>query len=82
MAKLLSIFALLIGTATAASACTVCDSDLGEQVRAGIFEENFWRNLFAVVAPFPAVLFAVAVVQRVLFRAGSERSQPTGRAAR
>jgi hypothetical protein len=64
---------LLLGFVAAASACTVCDSNLGQEVRAGIFEKNFWRNLFAVIAPFPAVLVAVAVVQRGLFRSDRER---------
>ncbi len=48
-------FALLL-------ACTVCDSDTGQQVRAGIFNNDFVPTLAAVLAPFPLLLLAVAAV--------------------
>jgi hypothetical protein len=43
-------------------ACTVCDSDLGQQVRAGIFADDFYLKLAAVLAPFPLLLLAVGGV--------------------
>lgn len=43
-------------------ACTVCDTELGEQIRAGIFDSHFWPTLAAVLAPFPILLVAAALV--------------------
>ena len=43
-------------------ACTVCDTEVGEQVRAGIFNREFWPTLAAVLAPFPVLLAAAALV--------------------
>lgn len=44
-------------------ACTVCDSDTGQQVRTAIFNESFWPTLAAVAAPFPILLLGLAVYQ-------------------
>lgn len=60
--------ALVLLVPRLARACTVCDSELGQQVRAGIFGENFWSTLLAVAAPFPVLLGAIAAVQFGLFR--------------
>jgi len=46
--------------AAASSACTLCNTPTGEQVRAGIFNESFGGNLLLTVAPFP--LLAAIVV--------------------
>lgn len=43
-------------------ACTVCETDLGQQIRAGIFDGHFWPTLVAVLAPFPILLVAAALV--------------------
>lgn len=64
----LAIVALLVAAPQLASACTVCDSDVGQQVRAGIFNDGFWSTLLAIVAPFPVLLGGVAAVQFGLFR--------------
>ena len=64
----LTILTVLVFAPRLAAACTVCDSELGQQVRAGIFAENFWSTLLAIVAPFPLLLGAIAAVQFVLFR--------------
>jgi hypothetical protein len=45
---------------TFAAACTVCDSETGQQVRAGIFGDEFWTTLVGVVAPFPVLLIIIA----------------------
>jgi hypothetical protein len=42
-----------------ASACPICDTDTGRQVRAGIFDENFWITLAMVLAPFPVLLLVL-----------------------
>ena len=43
-----------------AAACTVCNSETGQQVRAGIFGDEFWTTIVGVVAPFPAMLIVIA----------------------
>jgi hypothetical protein len=42
------------------SACPVCHTAVGEQVRAGTFNSSFLARLFATLAPIP-VLAAVVV---------------------
>ena len=42
-----------------ASACTVCDTTTGQQVRAGIFGDDFWSTLVAVASPFPVLLIVI-----------------------
>jgi hypothetical protein len=44
-------------------ACTVCSSETGAQVRAAIFDDNFWTTLASVAAPFPILLLGLAVYQ-------------------
>ncbi|MDQ3120753.1 MAG: hypothetical protein M3Q89_14500 [Verrucomicrobiota bacterium] len=39
-------------------ACTVCNTDTGQQVRGGIFGDDFWSTLLAVALPFPVLLLA------------------------
>ena len=48
--------------ASVASACPACDTGTGEQVRAGIFDEDFGRTVVAVLLPFPILLGLVAVI--------------------
>jgi len=62
MTKLRPFFiAVIAGTFPAlASACTVCDSETGQQIRAGIFGEDFWTTLLAVASPFPVLLLGIA----------------------
>jgi hypothetical protein len=43
---------LLIGP-TAAWACPLCDSATADQVRAGLFDGHFLKNLAVVLLPFP-----------------------------
>ncbi|MBA2622098.1 MAG: hypothetical protein H0U88_00570 [Chthoniobacterales bacterium] len=45
-----------------AFACTVCDTDTGEQLRAGIFGSDFWSTLLVVVSPFPVLLLTLAAI--------------------
>ncbi len=52
---------LLIGHVPFASACPVCNSETGEQVRAGLLDGNLALNLLAVVLPF-VVLAGVTTV--------------------
>ena len=45
-----------------ASACMVCDTELGHQVQRGVFDGNFARTAAAVLLPFPLFLLAGAAV--------------------
>jgi hypothetical protein len=42
-------------------ACTVCDTPAGEQLRASVFNDSFWRTLAGIAAPFPILLLGLAV---------------------
>ena len=53
--------AMVLISIISASACTVCDSETGQQVRAGVFGEGFWSTLAAVIAPFPVFIIAIAL---------------------
>ena len=52
---------MVLASIVSASACTVCDSETGQQVRAGVFGEGFWSTLAAVIAPFPVFIIAIAL---------------------
>ena len=57
------VFAVALAmNAASVSACPVCNSATGNDVRAGIFGDDFGRNLLAVVLPFVAVAGVAAVV--------------------
>jgi hypothetical protein len=45
-----------------ASACMVCDTELGHQVQRGVFDGNFTRTAVAVLLPFPFFILAGAAV--------------------
>ena len=51
---------VLLLSIISASACTVCDSEKGQQVRVGIFGDEFWTTLVGVIAPFPVLLIVIA----------------------
>jgi hypothetical protein len=42
--------------AQAARACPLCDSETAEETRAGIFNDQFFPNLFAALLPFLIVI--------------------------
>lgn len=55
--------AILVLTLSApAGACPFCDTGIGRQVRAGIFDDDFGRTLFAVALPFPILLAVIAAI--------------------
>lgn len=58
-------FSLLAAPATL-SACPVCDTATGREVRAGIFGGDFFPTLFAILAPFPVLLVLVVVINSFL----------------
>jgi hypothetical protein len=42
-------------------ACTMCDSESGTQLRAAIFDDNFFVTLASVAAPFPILVVGLAI---------------------
>ena len=44
----------------AVTACPICNTETGQQVRAGIFGDDFWSTLLVVVSPFPVLLLVIA----------------------
>jgi len=67
MMKRLLLFGLLLtATASPAIACPVCHTSTGVQVRRGIFNDDFAKNVLQTVAPFPVFALAIAGVRRAL----------------
>lgn len=62
MKPVLHTFACLMLYASIASACPVCHTPTGQQVRAGIFDERFGENLLLTLAPFPALAAVVVAM--------------------
>ncbi len=58
----------------AASACPVCHSETGKEVRAGLFNEDFTSNLVASIIPFPIFLGIVAAIHGFPARGGAVRA--------
>lgn len=54
----------------AASACPLCNTPTGQQVRAGIFDHDFAMTLLTVLAPFPVLLLVLAAMHFGLPRFG------------
>jgi hypothetical protein len=42
------VFVAVLVFASAASACPVCESETGQQVKAGIFNDQFWGNVLLI----------------------------------
>jgi hypothetical protein len=51
-------------TTSRAFACPLCDSEVAQETRAGIFNEQFFSNLLAGMLPF-AIVSAIALAVRV-----------------
>jgi hypothetical protein len=54
-----------LGVHAAAHACPLCHSELGEQVRAGIFGATFFTDLLAVLSPFPVLAAVLIALDRI-----------------
>lgn len=55
-------FLLLAQSSSNAVACTLCQSDLAQSVRAGAFGPGFWLYIAAATFPFISVLVAAAII--------------------
>jgi hypothetical protein len=62
--------------ASIAAACPLCHTDLGRQVRDGIFGAGFWSNLFFVLLPFP-IFLSLAAALHYGFGRRAQNSKPT-----
>ena len=51
-----------LSTATASLACPVCHTETGVEVRAGIFDEQFAKNVALTLIPFPVLVGIVAAI--------------------
>ena len=47
-------------------ACTLCHSEIGEEVRAIVFGPDFLSNLAAVLAPVPLLVASTCVIRKLL----------------
>ncbi|MES2467472.1 MAG: hypothetical protein V4675_09245 [Verrucomicrobiota bacterium] len=52
----------------AASACPLCNTETGQQVRAGLFNDEFWPTFLMVLLPFPVLLILLAAMHSGLTR--------------
>ena len=52
----------VLSAPTLAFACPVCHTETGQQVRAGIFDEHFGRNLVLTLLPFPVLAVIAAAI--------------------
>lgn len=52
----------IVLAASEALGCPVCDSNTGQQVRAGVFDDDLPFNTLAAMLPFAILLGIVAVV--------------------
>lgn len=65
-----------LGHPSVVLACAVCDSELGRQVRAGVFNSGFAPTTLAVLAPFPFFLLAIVLVRFALPKLMHPRAKP------
>jgi hypothetical protein len=59
--RTLSFVGVFVATG-AAHACTVCDSQNGQALRAGLFDGHFAQTMLLVAAPIPVLVAAVALL--------------------
>jgi len=54
---------LTLGSTHIAIACPYCNSEIGQDVAAGIFNEDFGQNMLLTLSPIPILLFIIAIIQ-------------------
>lgn len=55
-------FVAVLLSASSAVACPFCQSETGQQVKAGIFNDQFWGNVLLTLLPFPILLAVIALI--------------------
>ena len=63
-------FLAVVAVPLAASACPLCNTPTGQQVRASIFDHDFGMTLLTVLAPFPVLVLMLAAMHFGLPRFG------------
>ena len=53
---------VLLLNLSSAAACPFCESETGQQVKAGIFNDQFWGNVLLTLIPFPILVAIVALI--------------------
>ena len=53
---------LVLRSAVAAGACTICDSPTSQQVRSGILDGRFALTWLEVIAPFPLLALLLGAI--------------------
>ena len=56
------VLIVMLSKGTFVVACSLCESETGRQVRAGIFDEQFGYHLLITVLPFPVLLVITALI--------------------
>jgi hypothetical protein len=64
--KFSAMLVLALMVSEAADACPVCGTDVGQAVRAALFNQTFFPTLLEVVAAFPAIGLVLYAVHRWL----------------
>ena len=59
---LLTSLWLTLGSTHSVLACPYCNSEIGQDVAAGIFNENFGQNMLLTLIPIPIFLLIIAII--------------------
>jgi hypothetical protein len=62
LSALVAVVVVVLARAHSVSACPHCDSEIGRQVRAGIFNDHFWSNAALTLLPIPILVGIVALI--------------------
>jgi hypothetical protein len=61
---LVALIVVVAFIAREGAACMVCDTPVGVQIRGSVFDESFGMTLAQIMAPFPILFAAVALLHR------------------
>lgn len=56
------VVVLFLVCVSPAGSCPVCQSETGQRVRAGLFNDDFVSNLVQTLLPFPVLLGIIALI--------------------
>jgi hypothetical protein len=73
--KWLAVTAVALVQAAPVAACPLCESETGQQVRAGVFGAEFLANLLLTALPFAVLLAVVTLIHLVPARPRPARSE-------
>ena len=61
-ARYVAALSFVLAGPSCADACPFCESNTAEQVRSGIFNDDFGYHLGVAVAPFPVLIAALLLI--------------------